>query len=471
MLYNLLNSTPYITLILGMVHLFILYLYHEDRAKIYSRVARFWLIFALFFAIVFYAQVPFSHFFKGDAYTLLFILIISMLVYHIFGLSVSWFSALNRTGCRFYILLLCIVFCSSLFVCADNLLSLFGGYVLINFIGYKLYDNNYEKKTITTSYNILWWLILALFGTGVIYFYCVLSGDVSYTAFRQFLYLHQQSWYVFGAVITLILPFFYSIGIVPLHIAMEDKLSKSILPVSHYFAIILPLILFGAFIKLNIVLFTAYTDILGKAYLIFALISMVLGAIGANARINLQRIYAYSSFYHFGLVLLLLSLGHNHTDFAGFIYLIAYLLSLNGAYLVFYSLKSHGEYLLSIAGLAGLAETRPYAAGALSVSLFSLIGMPPLIGFLGLLNLSYEMIKAEYFISLSVAFIFLLFLFKAYLGIIKTAFFEHKIRIFDTVNKWVLTYMFLNITIIVLLLFNPFHLIEHLKDMFYVVFL
>lgn len=471
MFYNVLNFTPYVTLVLGVFHLLGLHFCQEDRTKIYSRIARFWLILSLFFAIIFYTQIPFPRFFLGNAYTLLFELIICILVYHLFGLSVSWFSALNRTGCKFYILLLFVVLCSNIFLCANNLLSLFVGYAALSFINYELYVSGNEKKQSTVSYNILQWFVFVLFCAGIGYFFYVLQGNTDYDNLKKFLALNTKSQYTFGAVVALILPFFYSIGIAPLHIATEDKLSKSILPASHYFAIVSPLILFGGFIKLNAVFFVAYVDILNKAYFIFALFSMVLGAIGANARINLQRIYAYSSFYHFGLVLLLLSLGHKHTDFAGFIYLIAYLLSLNGAYLVFYSLKSHGEYLLSIAGLAGLAETRPYAAGALSVSLFSLIGMPPLIGFLGVLNLSYEMIRGEYFITLCVAFVFLLFLFKAYLGIIKTAFFEHKIRIFDTVNKWVITYMFLNITFVVLLLFNPFHLIEHVKDMFYVVFL
>lgn len=62
------------------------------------------------------------------------------------------------------------------------------------------------------------------------------------------------------------------------------------------------------------------------------------------------------------------------TDFAAFVYLFVYTLSLNGGYLVFYSLKSHGEYLAATTSLSGLAETRPYTTGALLVSLFSMIG-------------------------------------------------------------------------------------------------
>jgi len=471
MIQNLLIFAPYIALTIGILHLVFLYIFHEDRAKIYSRIARFWLIISLFFGIVFYEASPFAEIFKNNAYSLLFILIIYMLIYHILGLSVSWFSSKNRTGYRFDILLLAASLVLSLLVETNNLLALFSCYVFLSIINYGLVRISDNKIQISLRSGISGIIVLGLFTTAVGYFYYELNGRLGYAELKTFLQQNQTSILCFGAVTALVLPFFYALGIAPLHITTEDKLSLSALPVSHFFAIVLPLAYLGAFIKLNIILYDVYPDVLGQIYLVFALISVIFGAIGANARINLQRIYAYSSLYHLGLVLLLLSLGHNHTDFAAFIYLFAYILSLNGAYLVFYSLKSHGEYLSSITGIAGLAETRAYATGALSVSLFSLIGIPPLIGFWGMFNFAYEIIQAKYFISLGIAFAFLLIMFKAYLEIIKTAYFEHKVRIFDTVNRWVLLYMVLNVLMITLLVFNPWHIFERIKDMFYVVFL
>lgn len=471
MIQNLLIFTPYIALIVGILHLGFLYIFKEDRAKIFSRTARFWLIISLFFGIVFYAVSPFENFFNNNAYSLLFILVIYMLIYHILGLSVAWFSSKNRTGCRFDMWLLSATLILSLLIETNNLLALFLCYAALWGINYGLLRISDNKTQATLATNLTGTIIFGLFAAAIGYLYYELDGNLSYATLKTFLLENQKSMLCFGAVTALILPFFYAWGIAPLHIATEDKLSLSVLPVSHFFAIVSPLAFLGAFIKLNIILYAVYPDVLREIYLVFALISVIFGAIGANARINLQRIYAYSSLYHLGLVLLLLSLGQNHTDFAAFIYLFAYLLSLNGAYLVFYSLKSHGEYLSSIAGIAGLAETRAYATGALSVSLFSLIGIPPLIGFWGMFNFSYEIIKAEYFICLGIAFTFLLVLFKAYLEIIKTAYFEHKVRIFDTVNRWVLVYMVLNVLMITLLVFNPMHIFERVKDMFYVVFL
>ena len=471
MIQNLLLFTPYIALAAGILHLGFLYILKEDRAKIFSRISRFWLIISLFFGIVFYDDSPFYTFFENNAYSLLFILLIYALIYHILGLAVAWFSSKNRTGCRFDMLLLAVSFILSLLIEANNLSVLFLCYTALWGINYTLLSigDNREKLSSATPPTGL--LVYCLFATATGYFYFMLGGNSGYEELKIFLLQNRTSPLCFGAVTALVLPFFYALGIAPLHIATENKLSLSALPVSHFFATVLPLAFLGAFIKLNLVIYAAYSDILMQIYLVFALISIVFGAIGANARVNLQRIYAYSSIYHLGITLLLISLGHKHTDFAAFIYLISYLLSLNGAYLVFYNLKSHGEYLTSVADISGLAETRAYATGALSISLFSFIGIPPLIGFWGMFNFAYEAIQAEYFVSLGIAFIFLLVLFKAYLGIIKIAYFEHKVRIFDTVSALVWLYMGLNTLMITLLVFNPMHIFERIKDMFYVVFL
>lgn len=81
----------------------------------------------------------------------------------------------------------------------------------------------------------------------------------------------------------------------------EDKAGRGILPVSHYFALVAPVALWGAFIKLNIELLAPYKAALAPVYVGFALLSAVFGAVGANARINLHRIMSYSSMYHSGL--------------------------------------------------------------------------------------------------------------------------------------------------------------------------
>lgn len=470
----LINSLPELTLLIGVFHLLFLHITANESAKNYVGAARFWLLFSLLSSIIFYDKSLYKEYFQNSAYTFLWIMAIDTFTYILLEVSASWFLSQSKTGCRYYILLLLATLNINIWLTATDLLVLgLGGLVMI-IINYCFLKLNYEKKQELSSSSSLYIKVLMtvflLLATSYTYIYNWM-GNTSYYAVRGFIEINQANPMVFAIFMSVIVFFLCFLGIAPFHILAEEKTSKSILPVAHYFAIVMPLVLWGVFIKINLIIFSVYAPIMTKAYLIFGLLSVILGAIGANARINLHRIYAYGSLYHFGIILLLLSLGSMSSTFAAYLYLLTYIIGLNGVYLTFYSLKSHGEYMSSLTALAGLAKTRPYAMGVLLISLFSIVGLPPLAGFLGQLGLMHEMLNKEYYTCLCVVLIFLLFIAKAYLEIIKTAYFDEKTRIFDRENNFVLFYALLNTIIIITLVFNPFHIIEKLKDMFYVIFL
>ena len=159
------------------------------------------------------------------------------------------------------------------------------------------------------------------------------------------------------------------------------------------------------------------------------------------------------------------------TEFTAFIYLFIYITALESIYMVFYSLKSHGEYLSSVTSLSGLAKSRPYTSGAFLVGLFSMISLPPLAGFLGQLDVVYELVKNEQYGSLAVILVCMLLLAKSFLNIIKTIYFDQKMKLFDVENKYALLYTWIGSIAILILMFNPCHIMEKMKDMFYVLFL
>ena len=273
------------------------------------------------------------------------------------------------------------------------------------------------------------------------------------------------------AIIFMIIPILYSLNLAPFHLMVEEKVAKSILPVSHYFAIILPLIQWGVLIKLKEYILYPFAEYLSIAFIIIAIFSIILGSVGANSRINLYRIYAYGSMYHFGVIMVLLSFFNKETEFSSFIYLLVYILALNGIYIVFYNLKSHGEFLSSLTSLSGHAETRPHTTRALLISIFSLLGLPPLAGFLAEYSFIDTLLVEKNYILLSIVMVFFFILAKSYLEIIKTAYFEQKIKNYDTEDKTVLLITLLNIMLIIIISFNPFGIIEIIKDMFNVIYI
>ncbi len=472
MLNKVLYALPEISLFIGIINLLFLHLLSNDIPKMYGKTARIWLLIYLFFTILFYDKSFNSTYFENTSYTLLFKCLIAFFTYIMLIMSSTWFTSENKTGCRYLILVFSSIIVANLLLASVNIIILLSGYALLIYINYRLLDISYDKypseiapRYIGTSSVII---ILMFLGFGYIFFY---NNITDYTDIKQLISVSHNNFTLYLAIVFIIIPFLYSLGLAPFHLLAEDKVSKSILPVSHYFSIVTPLIFWGALIKINIIFMYPYKEILSFAYGAIAIISIVFGAIGANARINLHRIYAYGSMYHFGVVILLLSYFNSLSDFGAFIYLFLYLIAINGIYAVFYNLKSHGDFFSSLTSLSGISQTKPYTTRAMLISIFSLIGFPPFAGFLAEFGMINELLKEKSYIYLTVVLFFFLVLAKSYLEIIKTAYFEQKMKKYDTENKLILIITFLSTLLIVAISFNPFNIIEKIKDMFDVIYL
>jgi NADH-quinone oxidoreductase subunit N len=105
----------------------------------------------------------------------------------------------------------------------------------------------------------------------------------------------------------------------------------------------------------------------------------------ALAQTNVKRLLAYSSVAHGGYVLVGLSAGSSAGYSGALFYLLVYAVMNIGAFgvmgLLEWDEKQGREQTLS--SLAGIGNQRPVVAATMSVFMFSLIGFPPLGGFIG----------------------------------------------------------------------------------------
>lgn len=473
MLQQIIAYLPNLIICMGIMHLMLLYVNGIQTAKTYASTARTWLLFSLLCLILINENNIAIPYLEHNAYTLLFMLWSGISMYLMLILSSGWFVSIQRTGCRYNMLILAAYICINIMLETINIAVLMIGYIIWTIINYALLKINYEKQTTENGkrYLIISGVIIGLSVLSMIYIRWQGLENYDYANISVWLANKELSLPLFLAVMGVLMPMFYAMNIAPFHIMAEEKQSRSILPVAHYFAIIPIIVFFAVLLKINQIFAPILGTHLTAVYQILAIISIIFGAIGTNARMNLHRICAYSTVFHIGIVLLLVSLGSSQAIETAFIYLLIYLTALGAIYAVCYNLRSHGEYLSSISSLAGIAENRPYATGALLVGLFSMMGLPPLAGFLGQLNVVYDLLNQEAYLILLVVIISLLLIIRAYLSIIMTVYFEKKIKSFDTENKYVLLCSTLYILAVIGLTFNPFHIFEHIKDMFNVIFL
>jgi NADH-quinone oxidoreductase subunit N len=128
----------------------------------------------------------------------------------------------------------------------------------------------------------------------------------------------------------------------------------------------------------------------------FAAVSMTLGNVVAIAQSNLKRMLAYSSVAHVGYMLVGLVAGGVPGAGAVLYYLLAYTFTTVGAFGAIVMVERAGEEAVEVRDYAGLARRHPVLAALLALYLLSLIGIPPLAGFVGKFYLFGSAVRAGY---------------------------------------------------------------------------
>ena len=115
----------------------------------------------------------------------------------------------------------------------------------------------------------------------------------------------------------------------------------------------------------------------------FAVISMFLGAIAAIGQRDIKRLMAYSSIAHMGYALVGLASGTAMGVQAMLVYMAIYVTMNLGTFAFILSLEKDGRPVTDIHSLNMFAKREPLKALAMLVLLFSLAGVPPMLGFFG----------------------------------------------------------------------------------------
>jgi NADH-quinone oxidoreductase subunit N len=122
---------------------------------------------------------------------------------------------------------------------------------------------------------------------------------------------------------------------------------------------------------------------------LLAIGSLLVGNLAAIAQTNLKRMLAYSTISQMGFVLLGLmsgvvngnTLSAANAYSSAMFYVITYVLTTLATFGIILLLAREGFESEEITDLAGLNQRSPLFAGVMAVCLFSLAGIPPLVGF------------------------------------------------------------------------------------------
>lgn len=202
------------------------------------------------------------------------------------------------------------------------------------------------------------------------------------------------------AVLALVLIFAglsYRISIVPFHFYAPDVYQGTTATNAALLAVVAKIAGLIALVRIISLAMPGMQGYGWRLALVLAVLTMTLGNTMALWQDNLRRLLAYSSIAHAGYLLIGLAaafavggsaggLGVEGTN-ALLLYLAVYALATLGAFAVLARLYNGARPLQGMDELAGLGQTQPLAAVAMSIFMFSLAGVPPLAGFWGKLAL------------------------------------------------------------------------------------
>jgi len=209
-------------------------------------------------------------------------------------------------------------------------------------------------------------------------------------------------------------------AIYPLHTWQPDAYAESPDAVTIYISALVSTAAAYAFARITWTVFTpeffaasaSNQDVL-NVFLALAALSVLVGSVLAAMQRRVKRMFAYSSVAQFGLIIMAVGIavhpaaqGTRAAEFAVYgvvIHLVAHAIIKGGLFATAGAFRS-GSGARLVSEYAGLAKQRPFLSGAVAVLGFSIVGVPPSVGFIGKWYIGVSAVEAELWILVFVIF-------------------------------------------------------------------
>ena len=180
----------------------------------------------------------------------------------------------------------------------------------------------------------------------------------------------------------------FKLGVVPVHMWVPDVYHGAPTSITLRIGGAPKLAAFAIVIRLLVEGMAALAIDWQQMLAVLAVASLLVGNLAAIAQTNLKRMLAFSTIAQMGFMLLALvaGVGKDGANMANaygsaMFYVVTYVLTTLGTFGVILLLSRNGFESEEVADLAGLNQRSPLYAGVMAICMFSLAGVPPLVGF------------------------------------------------------------------------------------------
>jgi NADH-quinone oxidoreductase subunit N len=328
-------------------------------------------------------QVAFAGAFVSDGFARFAKVLVLLSAAAVLVLADPWLTRRGIMKFEFPILILLSSVGMMVMVSAGDLIALYMGLELMSFSSYIIVAINRDSVR-STEAGLKYFVLGALASGMLLYGASLTYGYTGTTVFLGIATVVASEGVSLGLTFGLVFisaALVFKISAAPFHMWTPDVYEGAPTPVTT-FLITAPKV--AAAVLLARVLYDAFGAAVAEwqqVLFFISIASMFLGAIAAIGQSNLKRLLAYSTIGHMGYALVGLAAGTPAGASSLLIYLVIYVVMNLGVFAFILTMERDGQPVESIADLAGLSRTRPGQAMALAILMFSLAGVPPLVGF------------------------------------------------------------------------------------------
>ena len=362
------------------------------------------------------------------------------------------------------LILLFIIIGAIFLVSTSDLVSIFLSIELQSY-GLYLLSTLYRNSELATSGGLTYFLLgglsscFILLGTSLLYansgttnldgIYIITSlSDIANDNTHNLLYWYK-SHYINFSLLILSVGFLFKVSAAPFHFWSPDVYDGIPTIVTTFVAIIAKISIFIFFLEL--VHYTSnslfeFQFSWTSSLLISSLLSLVIGTIVGLTQVRIKKLFAYSTISHIGFILLALSINSIESIQAFIFYLMQYSISNLNAFIIlisigyslYYYVNKSKEYkqlldkknspIQLISQLKGYFYINPMLALSFAITIFSFVGIPPLIGFFAKQMVLSAALDSGYVFLTLVAILTSVISAVYYLNIIKEVFFYEPIN-------------------------------------------
>jgi NADH-quinone oxidoreductase subunit N len=328
---------------------------------------------------------------------------------------------------EFYLLSLFATLGILVLISAWNMLTLYLGLELLSLSLYALVAFNRDNPVAAESamkYFVLGAIASGcfLFGTSILYGATGALGldDIADAVAR----VDTLSIHILFGLSFILVGVAFKFGAVPFHMWVPDVYQGAPTPVTLFIGSAAKLASFALLLRVVIEGLGALHEGWSGMLVVLSVLSMAIGNIVAIAQTNLKRMLAYSTISHVGFILMGFLAGTVRGVEAALYYTLAYVIMAAAAFGMILLLSRRGFEADELDDLKGLNARSPWFAGIMLIVMFSMTGVPPLLGFYAKLAVLGAAVDAGYVWLAIVGVIFSVIGAFYYLRVVKLMYFD-----------------------------------------------